>query len=111
VAALTNKHPGLEIGLTNTQPPEALELLRTGKIDVAIIFGYDETEPIRKTSACTTCSTRRHVRWVGGHQTGRRARLVRIAPAVDIGSSARVFDPSSRPTMCRWRPNDHHNGA
>jgi DNA-binding transcriptional LysR family regulator len=45
VAALANKHPGLEIDLTNTQPPEALELLRTGKIDVAIIFRYDETEP------------------------------------------------------------------
>jgi DNA-binding transcriptional LysR family regulator len=45
VAALTNKHPGLQISLTNTQPPEALELLRTGKIDVAIIFRYDDTEP------------------------------------------------------------------
>jgi DNA-binding transcriptional LysR family regulator len=45
VAALTKKHPGLQIGLTDTQPPEALELLRTGKTDVAIIFRYDETEP------------------------------------------------------------------
>jgi DNA-binding transcriptional LysR family regulator len=45
VAALANKHPGLQVGLTDTQPPEALELLRTGKIDVAIIFRYDETEP------------------------------------------------------------------
>jgi DNA-binding transcriptional LysR family regulator len=45
VAALTSKHPDLQVGLTNTQPPEALELLRTGKIDVAIIFRYDETEP------------------------------------------------------------------
>ena len=45
VAALTRKHPGLQIGLTDTHPPEALELLRTGKIDVAIIFRYDETEP------------------------------------------------------------------
>jgi DNA-binding transcriptional LysR family regulator len=45
VAALTSKHPGLQIGLTNTQPPEALELLRAGKIDVAIIFRYDDTEP------------------------------------------------------------------
>ena len=44
VAALTAKHPGLQIDLTDTQPPEALELLRTGRIDVAIIFRYDETE-------------------------------------------------------------------
>src|SRR5918998_1575387 len=45
VAALAGKHPGLQIGLTGAQPPEALELLRTGKIDVAIIFRYDDTEP------------------------------------------------------------------
>ena len=45
VAALTDNHPGLQIGLTDTQPPEALELLRTGKIDIAIVFRYDDTEP------------------------------------------------------------------
>ena len=45
VAALARQHPGLEISLTDTHPPEALELLRTGKIEVAIIFRYDETEP------------------------------------------------------------------
>jgi DNA-binding transcriptional LysR family regulator len=44
-AALTRTHPGLQISLTDTHPPEAIELLRTGKIDVAIIFRYDETEP------------------------------------------------------------------
>jgi DNA-binding transcriptional LysR family regulator len=45
VAALHDRHPGLQIGLTSTQPPEALELLRTGRIDVAIIFRYDDAEP------------------------------------------------------------------
>ena len=45
VAALADKHPGLEINLLDAHPPEALELLRTGKIDVAIVFRYDETEP------------------------------------------------------------------
>jgi DNA-binding transcriptional LysR family regulator len=45
VAALTDRHPGLEIGLTGAQPPEALELLRTGRIDLAIIFRYEDTEP------------------------------------------------------------------
>ena len=42
---LAGKHPGLGISLLDTHPPEALELLRTGKIDVAIVFRYDETEP------------------------------------------------------------------
>jgi DNA-binding transcriptional LysR family regulator len=44
-AVLSGKHPGLQISLIDTHPPEALELLRAGKIDVAIIFRYDETEP------------------------------------------------------------------
>jgi DNA-binding transcriptional LysR family regulator len=45
VAGLASRHPGLQISLTDAHPPDALELLRTGKIEVAIIFRYDETEP------------------------------------------------------------------
>jgi DNA-binding transcriptional LysR family regulator len=44
VAALAGRHPGLQISLTDAHPADALELLRTGKIEVAIIFRYDETE-------------------------------------------------------------------
>ncbi|MET9273302.1 LysR family transcriptional regulator [Kribbella sp. NPDC003557] len=45
VAELAAKHPGLEVNLVDTHPPEAFELLRTGKVDVAIVFRYDETGP------------------------------------------------------------------
>jgi DNA-binding transcriptional LysR family regulator len=45
VAALAGRHPGLQISLTDMHPPDAIELLRTGNIEVAIIFRYDETEP------------------------------------------------------------------
>jgi DNA-binding transcriptional LysR family regulator len=45
VAALAGQYPGLRISLIDTHPPEALELLRAGRIDVAVIFRYDETEP------------------------------------------------------------------
>jgi DNA-binding transcriptional LysR family regulator len=45
VAALASRHPGLQISLTDTHPPDAIELLRTGKIEVAIIFRYDEADP------------------------------------------------------------------
>ncbi len=41
---LARDHPGLEIGSTDTHPPDALELLRTGKVEVAIIFRHDESE-------------------------------------------------------------------
>jgi DNA-binding transcriptional LysR family regulator len=44
-ATLAARHPGLQIGLTDTHPPEAIELLRTGQVEIAIIFRYDDTEP------------------------------------------------------------------
>jgi molybdate transport repressor ModE-like protein len=44
VAGLAARHPGLQISLTDAHPADALELLRTGKVEVAIIFRYDETE-------------------------------------------------------------------
>jgi DNA-binding transcriptional LysR family regulator len=44
VAALGDRHPGLEISMSDAHPDEALELLRTGKIEVAIVFRYEETE-------------------------------------------------------------------
>jgi DNA-binding transcriptional LysR family regulator len=43
-STLAREHPGLEIGLIDTHPPEALELLRAGKVEVAIIFVYDDSE-------------------------------------------------------------------
>src|SRR3954449_13355462 len=45
LSALANRYPGLEINVTGTHPLDALELLRTGKVEIAIIFRYDETEP------------------------------------------------------------------
>jgi DNA-binding transcriptional LysR family regulator len=44
VAALAGTHPGLQVSLTDAHPADAIELLRTGKVEVAIIFRYDETE-------------------------------------------------------------------
>jgi DNA-binding transcriptional LysR family regulator len=45
LAGLAAAHPGLRVSLVDTHPPEALDLLRTGRNDVAIVFRYDETEP------------------------------------------------------------------
>src|SRR3954468_18029158 len=45
VAALAGRHPGLEIRLIDTHPPEAIELVRTRKGEGAIIFRSAETEP------------------------------------------------------------------
>ncbi|MBG0828162.1 LysR family transcriptional regulator [Planomonospora sp. ID67723] len=44
-ARLAREHPGLELGLTETEPPEALRMLRAGYVDAAVIFRYDDTAP------------------------------------------------------------------
>src|SRR5215217_6474771 len=44
VATLAARHPGLEVSLIDTHPPEAIELLRTGEVEVAIVFRYADTE-------------------------------------------------------------------
>src|SRR5918911_1225558 len=45
LATLANRYPSLEIRVTDTHPLDALELLRTGQVEVAVIFRYEETEP------------------------------------------------------------------
>lgn len=42
---LAREHPGLELGLTDAHPEDALEQLRAGHVDVAVIFRYDDTGP------------------------------------------------------------------
>jgi DNA-binding transcriptional LysR family regulator len=40
---LAQEHPGIELGLTDAHPEDALEQLRAGHVDVAVIFRYDDT--------------------------------------------------------------------
>ncbi len=40
---LTDSHPGVQVSLVEAEPPEALELLRTGEVDLALTFGYPES--------------------------------------------------------------------
>jgi molybdate transport repressor ModE-like protein len=40
--SLTDSHPGVQVSLIEAEPPEALELLRRGEVDLALTFGYPE---------------------------------------------------------------------
>ena len=40
---LREAHPGVQLSLVEAEPPEALELLRTGDVDLALTFSYPET--------------------------------------------------------------------
>lgn len=44
-AALNREHPGIEMRLIEAHPRVALDLLRAGEVDAAIIFRYDDTTP------------------------------------------------------------------
>jgi DNA-binding transcriptional LysR family regulator len=42
---LVAEHPGLELRLIETEPPEAVQMLRAGEVDVAVIFRYGDNAP------------------------------------------------------------------
>jgi DNA-binding transcriptional LysR family regulator len=42
---LAGQHPGLELRITDAHPEDALQHLRAGNVDVAVIFRYDDTAP------------------------------------------------------------------
>lgn len=46
VARLATEHPGLELHLADTHPPEALQMLRTGEADVALLARRDDAPPV-----------------------------------------------------------------
>jgi DNA-binding transcriptional LysR family regulator len=44
-ATLRRDHPGIELHLADAHPQVALDLLRSGQVDAALIFRYDDTTP------------------------------------------------------------------
>ncbi|MBX6749703.1 MAG: LysR family transcriptional regulator [Micromonosporaceae bacterium] len=40
-ASLLAEHPGIELRFTEAEPPDAAALLRSGDVDVALLFSYD----------------------------------------------------------------------
>lgn len=45
VAGLAADHPGVGVGLVEAEPPEALDALRQGTVDVALVFRHDGARP------------------------------------------------------------------
>ena len=51
-AAMAISHPGVQISYVETEPPEAVALLREGSIDLAVTFSYlnDRADPHRESA-------------------------------------------------------------
>src|SRR5262245_32638870 len=98
VATLTATHPGLRVSVTNTHPEDSLGLLRTGKIEMAVIFRYGDTEPepedirlhhllddplyLLSTDAGRTLEESRDATWIGGCE---RCRMHLLSICADAG--------------------------
>ena len=81
-AMLAQRHPGLELSLVDAHPEEALAMLRTGRVDVAVIFQYDDGAPedadirlhhllddptyVVGPDSVNTVAGHRDSRWIGG---------------------------------------------
>jgi DNA-binding transcriptional LysR family regulator len=99
-AVLAQQHPGLQLGLTDTHPEEALQQLRAGQVDVAVIFRYDDTAPeddtvrlthllddplyLLTTSGGTTLADHAGTPWIAGCE---RCRSHLVEMCLDAGFS------------------------
>lgn len=86
---LRRDHPGIELQLIEGHPRVALDLLRTGQVDVAVVFRYDDTTPddIRATHLFDdpmyllslepgqTLAGNRDADWIAGCENCRREFL------------------------------------
>ena len=51
VTRLAEEHPGLDVRLSQVEPPQALDLLAAGGCDVAVVFDHDDDPPPAAGSA------------------------------------------------------------
>lgn len=100
LAGLRESAPGVAIELVEAEPPDAIEALRAGRVDLAITFTYDDTdseslsadtvltdhlylvEPAggRARTAARALQAHRHTPWVAGCERCR-AQLVELCAA------------------------------
>ena len=120
LATLADRYPSLEISVTDTHPLDALELLRTGNVEVAIIFRYEETEPeppgvrlhhllddpvyVLSTRRERGLATLRDATWIAGCERCRSHLLAMCADAgFDPFAEAKPARPRGRRSVPRGR--------
>src|ERR671923_2227464 len=116
LATLANRYPSLQISLTDTHPLDALELLRTGKVEVAVVFRYEETEPeppgvrlhhllddpvyVLSTRRERGLGTLRDATWIAGCD---RCRSHLLSMCADAGFEPRIgFSSDDMVVMAAW---------
>lgn len=97
LAILAQRYPGVEVRLTDAEPPQALDLLVAGDVDAAIVFRYDdEPAPVTPLPLAEHPLGQEAMRLVlpAGHRLASRRHL-RLADAADerwVGGCVRCRD-------------------
>jgi DNA-binding transcriptional LysR family regulator len=102
-AIMAREHPGVDVSLTDAHPEDALQQLRAGHVDVAVIFRYADTvsEPhgvrlthllddplfLLTTGGGTTLAEHEHTPWIAGCE---RCRSHLVAMCRDAGFQPRT---------------------
>jgi DNA-binding transcriptional LysR family regulator len=81
LARLSRDSPGIDVALTEAEPPEALTLLTDGQVDLALVFGYREAPVPTLADLSWVPLGREPVRLVlpPGHPAGRPTQLAALA--------------------------------
>lgn len=113
-ASLLAEHPEIELRFTEAEPPDAIRMLRSGDVDVALLFSYEDTrtggprefdedtglrqvtvlrEPtfliVRKGARGRTLADLSRQRWIGGCERCR-AHLLRACDRAGFTPDIRI---------------------
>jgi DNA-binding transcriptional LysR family regulator len=98
LAELAREHPGVEVRLTDAEPPEALDLLVAGDVDAAIVFRYDDEPPPVPAGPLAEHALGEEPMLLvlpAGHRLAARRRPLRLADAAGerwVGGCVRCRD-------------------
>ncbi len=112
-AMLQAGHPGMDLRLTEAEPPEALRMLRAGYVDVALVFRHVSGPVDGAVPAARAVRMGRGSGWAGGGGAGRgaeeegtRGRLILDEPVHLVTRRKASGGPTgcdlARYAQCRW---------
>jgi molybdate transport repressor ModE-like protein len=105
VAAFHERHPGIELSMLEAEPDEAGERLRTGDVDLALVYDHESTPGLLAPGLelCHLLDDRYDAILPAGHELAGRARLslADLAGEQWVASTSLCGCRQITETMCR----------
>ncbi|HET9081428.1 MAG TPA: LysR family transcriptional regulator [Trebonia sp.] len=114
-AILHERHPSVDLRLTEAEPPEALRMLKAGYVDVALVFRYEGADggrsPMREALAREPAQRRLDTEEdaVGGEEQDDLREQVLLSEEVHLimpGTAVRGGEPPLAPAVTELWPAD-----